>query len=61
MFTEIENLVLEETGCGFCHVGPGQWCRTKSNRLASSLHSSRGWVAYQAYAIGYVEGSEDAR
>lgn len=57
---ELDQLALEYT-CGFCGMGPGEWCRTKSDIKTQFLHSSRQNPIFSAYGLGYCDAEDHYR
>lgn len=53
--SEMDELALW-LQCSFCDSEPGEWCRTRSNRLADYLHGARTWPLWEARSNGYQEG-----
>lgn len=51
---DIEELALRYP-CAYCRTGIGYWCRTKSGRLATMLHTGRTWPLHNAWGAGYQE------
>jgi hypothetical protein len=47
--------------CHTCDVGPGQWCRSKTGRRASALHSARTNLLWLAYGLGRINGAREER
>lgn len=55
-----QDTLALDFGCTYCKVPPGHWCRTKSGRLASWLHSARSWPIQRAWGLGYAEYDKSA-
>lgn len=56
--TKVEELALEVP----CYCGPvGQWCKTKTGRWATWLHSHRSWPIQEAMGIAYEEAEQGRR
>lgn len=61
MIDEIDELAVDNYICPYCRAGYGQWCKTKSGKRATWLHSSRQWPLQQAWGAGYQECEKYAR
>jgi hypothetical protein len=54
----VDQLAVANYRCDYCDAAPGHWCRTKSGKHASWLHSARTWALHQAWSAGYVESEK---
>lgn len=58
MSDEVDRIAVANYVCPYCNAGMGHWCRTKSGKHATFLHSGRTWPLQMAWGEGYGESEK---